>query len=67
MLETVVVRKGADTRELGSQVYLQKRTVVIAFKGWNAAGKRGASKRITGKLEDADLRAVMDSFGEGGR
>ena len=34
-------------RELGYQVYLQKRPVVLVFEGWDAAGKGGAIKRIT--------------------
>jgi len=38
-------------RELGHQVYLQKRPVVILFEGWDAAGKGGAIKRITEKLD----------------
>ena len=33
------------------QVYLQKRPVVIAFEGWDAAGKGGAIKRITEKID----------------
>jgi polyphosphate kinase 2 (PPK2 family) len=66
MLETVAVRNGSDTRELGYQVYLQKRPAVIPFDGWDAVGKGGAIKRIAGKLEDANLRATMDSLGEGG-
>ena len=32
-------------------MYLQKRPVVIAFEGWDAAGKGGAIKRITEKLD----------------
>ena len=38
-------------RELGYQVYLQKRPVIIVFEGWDAAGKGGAIKRITEKLD----------------
>ena len=38
-------------RELGYQIYLQKRPVVILFEGWDAAGKGGAIKRITEKLD----------------
>jgi polyphosphate kinase 2 (PPK2 family) len=35
----------------GFQVYNQKRPVVIAFEGWDAAGKGGAIKRLTQKLD----------------
>jgi polyphosphate kinase 2 (PPK2 family) len=38
-------------RELGWQVYQQRRPVIIAFEGWDAAGKGGAIKRITEKLD----------------
>ena len=46
-----VTRRQIQLRELGYQVYLQKRPVVIAFEGWDAAGKGGAIKRITEKLD----------------
>jgi polyphosphate kinase 2 (PPK2 family) len=36
---------------LGLQVYHQKRPVVLVFEGWDAAGKGGAIKRITEKLD----------------
>ena len=37
--------------QLGYQVYVQQRPVVILFEGWDAAGKGGAIKRITEKLD----------------
>jgi polyphosphate kinase 2 (PPK2 family) len=46
-----VARRQIQLRELGYQVYLQKRPVIIAFEGWDAAGKGGAIKRITEKLD----------------
>ena len=46
-----VTRRQVQLRELGYQVYLQKRPVVILFEGWDAAGKGGAIKRITEKLD----------------
>ena len=36
---------------LGFQVYLQQRPVMIVFEGWDAAGKGGAIRRITEKLD----------------
>ncbi len=36
---------------LGFQVYQQKRPVVLLFEGWDAAGKGGAIKRLTAKLD----------------
>lgn len=41
----------AQLHELGYQVYLQKRPVVIVFEGWDAAGKGGAIKRLTEMLD----------------
>jgi len=46
-----VTRRQIELRELGYQIYLQKRPVVIMFEGWDAAGKGGAIKRITEKLD----------------
>jgi polyphosphate kinase 2 (PPK2 family) len=46
-----VTRRQIQLRELGYQVYLRKRPVVIVFEGWDAAGKGGAIKRITEKLD----------------
>jgi polyphosphate kinase 2 (PPK2 family) len=46
-----LTRRQIQLRELGYQVYLQKRPVVILFEGWDAAGKGGAIKRITEKLD----------------
>jgi polyphosphate kinase 2 (PPK2 family) len=46
-----LTRRQVQLRELGHQVYLQKRPVVILFEGWDAAGKGGAIKRITEKLD----------------
>jgi polyphosphate kinase 2 (PPK2 family) len=46
-----LTRRQIQLRELGYQVYLQKRPVVIVFEGWDAAGKGGAIKRITEKID----------------
>ncbi len=46
-----ITRRQIQLRELGYQVYLQKRPVVLVFEGWDAAGKGGAIKRITEKLD----------------
>ncbi len=37
--------------QLGYQVYVQQRPVVILFEGWDAAGKGGAIKRVSEKLD----------------
>ena len=36
---------------LGYQVYVQKRPMVVVLEGWDAAGKGGAIKRLTGRLD----------------
>jgi len=46
-----LARRQIQVRELGYQVYVQKRPVVISFEGWDAAGKGGAIKRITERLD----------------
>ncbi len=46
-----ITRRQIQLRELAWQCYVQKRPVVIVFEGWDAAGKGGAIKRITEKLD----------------
>jgi polyphosphate kinase 2 (PPK2 family) len=46
-----LARRQIQLRELGYQVYQENRPVIIAFEGWDAAGKGGAIKRITEKLD----------------
>ena len=46
-----LTRRQIQLRELGYQVYVQKRPVVILYEGWDAAGKGGNIKRLTGKLD----------------
>lgn len=42
--------------QLGYQVYVQKRPVIMVFEGWDAAGKGGAIKRLT---ERSDPRGYV--------
>lgn len=46
-----VTRRQIQLRELGYQIYGQKRPVIVLFEGWDAAGKGGAIKRVTEKLD----------------
>ena len=46
-----LTRRQVQMRELGYQVYVQKRPVVILYEGWDAAGKGGSIKRLTEKLD----------------
>jgi polyphosphate kinase 2 (PPK2 family) len=38
-------------RELAYQLYVQKRTLVIVYEGWDAGGKGGNIKRVTERLD----------------
>jgi polyphosphate kinase 2 (PPK2 family) len=40
-----------ELRSLAFQLYQQKRSLVIVFEGWDAAGKGGNIKRITERLD----------------
>ena len=65
MLETVDLSKQLDRkayreqltsyqvkmRQLAYQLYLQKRSLVIVYEGWDAAGKGGSIRRITEILD----------------
>jgi polyphosphate kinase 2 (PPK2 family) len=48
---TELSRRQIQLRELSGVIYRQKRPVVIAFEGWDAAGKGGSIKRITEKMD----------------
>ncbi len=43
-----------ELKNLGNKVYRKKIPVVIAYEGWDAAGKGGNIKRITGALDPRD-------------
>ncbi|HUA85887.1 MAG TPA: hypothetical protein VMB85_18645 [Bryobacteraceae bacterium] len=46
-----IARRQIQLRELAWQVYVQKRPVIVALEGWDAAGKGGVIKRLTEKLD----------------
>jgi len=48
---TQLVRYQLQLRELAYQLYVQKRTLVVVYEGWDAAGKGGNIKRVTEKLD----------------
>ena len=43
-----------ELNELGNKVYRKKIPVIIAYEGWDAAGKGGNIKRITAALDPRD-------------
>ena len=65
MLETIDLSKRLDKeeyveslvgyqlqlRELAYQLYVDKRTLVVVYEGWDAAGKGGNIKRVTERLD----------------
>jgi polyphosphate kinase 2 (PPK2 family) len=46
-----LIRYQVALYKLGYQVYVQHRPVIMVFEGWDAAGKGGAIKRVTEKLD----------------
>jgi polyphosphate kinase 2 (PPK2 family) len=46
-----LLRYQLQLRELAYQLYVQKRTLVVVYEGWDAAGKGGNIKRVTEKLD----------------
>jgi polyphosphate kinase 2 (PPK2 family) len=46
-----IARRQIQLRELTGQIYKKKRPAMVAFEGWDAAGKGGTIKRITEKLD----------------
>jgi polyphosphate kinase 2 (PPK2 family) len=49
--ERALVKYQVALYALGYQVYVQRRPVIIVFEGWDAAGKGGAIKRVTEKID----------------
>ncbi len=46
-----LIRYQLQLRELAYQLYIQKRTLVVVYEGWDAAGKGGNIKRVTERLD----------------
>ena len=46
-----MLRYQLQLRELAYQLYVQKRTLVMVYEGWDAGGKGGNIKRVTEKLD----------------
>jgi polyphosphate kinase 2 (PPK2 family) len=46
-----LLRHQLQLRELAYQLYVQKRTLVVVYEGWDAGGKGGNIKRVTEKLD----------------
>jgi polyphosphate kinase 2 (PPK2 family) len=46
-----LIRYQLQLRELAYQLYVQKRTLVVVYEGWDAAGKGGNIKRVTERLD----------------
>jgi polyphosphate kinase 2 (PPK2 family) len=48
---TNLIHYQIQLRELAYQLYVQKRSLVTVYEGWDAAGKGGNIKRVTEKLD----------------
>jgi len=46
-----LLRWQLELRRLAYEAYVQKRSVMLVFEGWDAAGKGGAIRRLTEKLD----------------
>jgi polyphosphate kinase 2 (PPK2 family) len=46
-----LTRYQLQLRELAYQLYVQKRTLIVVYEGWDAAGKGGNIKRVTERLD----------------
>ena len=40
-----------EMRELARWLYFQKRSMILVFEGWDAAGKGGSVRRLTEKID----------------
>ncbi len=49
----------AELRDLGWRAYLEKRSVVAVFEGWDAAGKGSAIRRVTRAIDPRLFRLVQ--------
>jgi polyphosphate:AMP phosphotransferase len=46
-----LIRYQVQLRELAFELYRQKRTLLVVYEGWDAAGKGGNIKRVTERLD----------------
>ena len=46
-----LIRYQLQLRELAYQLYVQRRTLIVVYEGWDAAGKGGNIKRVTERLD----------------
>jgi polyphosphate kinase 2 (PPK2 family) len=46
-----LIRYQLQLREMAYQLYVDKRTLVLVYEGWDAAGKGGNIKRVTERLD----------------
>ncbi len=49
--QTQLVDYQLQLRQLAYQLYVQKRSLVVVYEGWDASGKGGNIKRVTEKLD----------------
>ena len=49
--ERDLLRYQLQLRELAYQLYLRKRSLIVVYEGWDAAGKGGNIRRVTEKLD----------------
>ena len=47
-----------EMRELARWLYFEKRSMVLVFEGWDAAGKGGSVRRLTEKVDPRGFEVV---------
>jgi len=63
--ERDLLRFQVQMRELAWQLYLRKRSLIVAFEGRDAAGKGGAIRRLTEKLDPRGYQVYPIAAPEG--
>ncbi len=60
-----LIRWQLQLRELAYQLYVNKRTLVIVYEGWDAAGKGGNIKRVTERLDPRGYEVISIAAPQG--
>jgi polyphosphate kinase 2 (PPK2 family) len=60
-----LVRCQLQLRQLAFQLYLNKRTLIVLYEGWDAAGKSSNIKRLTEKLDPRGYEVYRIAAPEG--
>ena len=59
------IRYQVELRDLARRLYHERRSLVVVFEGWDAAGKGGSIRRLTQKLDPRGYRVYQIGAPEG--